>query len=84
MSARRQPAPLGEASMAERAKKTVTIKLTDAEADLVWGNVDGWIDAGSCEGGLSEDEYEALDSLREQIRKSGALERTRAARGGAE
>jgi hypothetical protein len=45
----------------------VTIRLTDEEAKLVAQNVDGWIDAGSCEGGLTASEKDALNKLYDQI-----------------
>lgn len=47
--------------------KTITIKLTEEEAQHVWLNADGWLDAGACEGGLEPDEREALYKLCEQI-----------------
>ncbi|QJW57033.1 hypothetical protein HL670_03930 [Serratia plymuthica] len=46
----------------------VTIKLTDREAELVFGNADGWMDAGSCDDGLEADEMAALMKLTDQIR----------------
>lgn len=49
------------------SKKTVIVRLTPEEADLVWRNVDGWMDAGSCEDGLEEDEKAALMSVEDQI-----------------
>lgn len=64
------------------ADKAVVIRLTPKQADLVWRNVDGWMDAGSCEGGLEPDEREALECLEDQIlrqiRKCKAGEQRRA------
>lgn len=48
-------------------EKKVVIKLTKAQAKKVWLSVDGWLDAGGCDGGLDDDEREALESLNDQI-----------------
>lgn len=45
----------------------VTIRLTDKEANLVWRNADGWMDAGACNDGLEPDEMDALQKLCQQI-----------------
>jgi hypothetical protein len=45
----------------------VTVKLTDKEADLIRRNVDGWLDAGQGEGGLTKAEQKALSKLYDQI-----------------
>lgn len=37
----------------------MTVSLTAHEARLVWGLLDGVIDAGACEDGLSEQERDA-------------------------
>jgi hypothetical protein len=47
--------------------RTVVIRLTPKEADLVNRNADGWLDAGACEDGLEADERAALHELCEQI-----------------
>lgn len=49
------------------SKRTVVVRLTPEEADLIWRNADGWSDAGACEGGLTEAEHEALGELQDQI-----------------
>jgi hypothetical protein len=52
---------------------TITIKLDQEEARLLWLNIDGWMDAGACEGGLEPAEERALqkacDQLVEQLEK---------------
>lgn len=48
-------------------ERPVIIRLSKAQADLVWRNADGWMDAGACEGGLTKDEMAALSSLNSQI-----------------
>ena len=45
----------------------VTIKLSDSEARLVWGILDGAADAGACEGGLSQEEHQAVWKAIDQI-----------------
>jgi hypothetical protein len=47
--------------------KGVVIRLTAREAELVWKNADGWIDAGACADGLRPDEAAALSRLNDQI-----------------
>lgn len=42
-----------------RAKK-LTIKLTAREAHIVRGFLDGCLDAGACEGGITPEERDAL------------------------
>jgi hypothetical protein len=49
------------------AKKMVTIRLSPSNARLVALNIDGWLDAGACEGGLEDDERAALHSAYDQI-----------------
>lgn len=49
------------------AEKQIVIRLTPAQAKLVFLNADGWIDAGACEDGLRPDEREALNCLCDQI-----------------
>ncbi|WP_454878638.1 hypothetical protein [Serratia inhibens] len=45
----------------------VTIKLTDKEAEIIFLNADGWMDAGACSDGLGADEMAALTKLTDQI-----------------
>jgi hypothetical protein len=45
----------------------VTIKLSEKNAKLLAQNIDGWTDAGSCDGGLTADEQKALKSAYDQI-----------------
>lgn len=45
----------------------VKILLSKKNADLLARNIDGWTDAGSCKGGLNEDEKKALNSAYHQI-----------------
>jgi hypothetical protein len=59
----------------KKGGKMVTIRLTAKQADLVWRNVDGWLDAGACEGGLRPDENRALQSLARQLLAARAGER---------
>lgn len=49
------------------AKKMITVRLSPANARLVALNIDGWIDAGACDGGLEPDERAALHSAYDQI-----------------
>ncbi len=51
------------------SEKMVVIRLSQKQADLVWRNADGWLDAGACKDGLEPDENEALHSLCSQILK---------------
>ncbi|UJA52766.1 hypothetical protein [Serratia marcescens] len=46
----------------------VTIKLTDKEAEHVFMNADGWMDAGACKDGLELEEMAALKKMTDQIR----------------
>ncbi|MFY3079776.1 hypothetical protein ACOTF2_06985 [Achromobacter xylosoxidans] len=46
----------------------VTLKLTDAEARIIYANADGWLDAGA-DGGLTQPEKDALRKLCDLIRK---------------
>lgn len=62
---RRQRAAVG--GPAKMAKKMVTVRLSPANARLVALNIDGWMDAGACEGGLEDDERVALRSTYDQI-----------------
>lgn len=48
---------------------TVIIRLTEKQAELVRRNVDGWLDAGACEGGLTKAEHAALWCVQDQIRE---------------
>lgn len=45
-----------------RARR-MTIMLTPDEASLVWGLLDGQMDAGACEGGLSKAEHDACGKV---------------------
>lgn len=45
----------------------ITIKLTLDQARILWGVVDGALDAGACEGGLEEHEAEALRHVDSQL-----------------
>lgn len=47
--------------------KMVTIRLSEKNAELLAQNIDGWSDAGACEGGLTADEKKALGSAYDQI-----------------
>ncbi|NMU88368.1 hypothetical protein HGQ98_00495 [Achromobacter ruhlandii] len=47
--------------------KAVTAGLTLEEARLCADNIDGWLDAGACEGGLEPAEREALIKLHTQL-----------------
>lgn len=47
--------------------KMVTVKLTPKQANLIWLNADGWLDAGACADGLRQNERAALNSLCNQI-----------------
>lgn len=46
----------------------VTIKLTDKEAEHVFMNADGWMDAGACKDGSEPEEMAALKKMTDQIR----------------
>lgn len=50
-------------------EKLITIRLSPKSALRLAKNVDGWIDAGSCEGGLEADEMRTLQSTYAQIMK---------------
>lgn len=50
-------------------EKRITIRLSKASALLLAKNIDGWIDAGSCKGGLRPDEMRTLQSAHAQIMK---------------
>lgn len=45
-----------------KAKK-FSINLTEREAHLLWGFVDGCLDAGACKGGNTDEEQNALSKL---------------------
>jgi hypothetical protein len=45
----------------------VKILLSRKNAKLLALNIDGWSDAGACDGGLNADERKALDSAFDQI-----------------
>lgn len=47
--------------------KMVTIRLSEKNAKLLAQSIDGWRDAGACEGGLTQDEMKALDSAFNQL-----------------
>ena len=49
------------------SRRSIVVRLTPEQANLVWRNVDGWMDAGSCEDGLTEAEHEALSDLEDQL-----------------
>jgi hypothetical protein len=60
------------------AKKMVTVRLSPANARLVALNIDGWLDAGACKGGLEPDEHAALHSAYDQILRGLGGKLTRA------
>ena len=39
------------------------VSLTDREARLLWGFIDGCADAGACEGGNTKEEADALTKM---------------------
>jgi hypothetical protein len=45
------------------------LRLTPRQAHLCWGLVDGAMDAGSCEEGLTEEEMDAMRVLRKYLRE---------------
>lgn len=45
----------------------LTISLTPAEAKIVFNTLDGQADAGACEGGNTEQESEALNSVMHKL-----------------
>lgn len=45
----------------------ITIKLGAGAAQLLMMNIDGWLDAGACEDGLTPSENRALQSAYHQI-----------------
>lgn len=47
--------------------KTVTLKLTERQALLLWNIIDGAADAGACEGGLTPDEQSLLSDISEKL-----------------
>lgn len=47
--------------------KMVTIRLSPRNARLVALNIDGWLDAGACDGGLEPAEWSAIRSAYDQI-----------------
>jgi len=48
---------------------TVTLKLTPAQAKVVYNVIDGQLDAGACEGGNTEEESEALSRVADMLLK---------------
>jgi len=62
------------------ARATVVIRLTPKQAEIVWLNTDGWIDAGCCKDGLHPGEREALSSVRDQISQQIHKRRRRSVR----
>lgn len=53
----------------------VKILLSEKNARLLARNIDGWNDAGSCEGGLESAERKALNSAYNQIMRQVAKPR---------
>ena len=53
------PRGRGEGEVTNELVK-VTLRVTREQALLIWLNIDGWLDAGACEGGLTADERDAL------------------------
>jgi hypothetical protein len=51
----------------------VKILLSEKNARLLAQNIDGWSDAGACEGGLTPDERKALNSIYDQIMRQVTL-----------
>lgn len=47
----------------------LSIRLTPYQAKILWGIVDGAVDAGACKDGLSERESDALNSVTEKLLK---------------
>lgn len=48
-------------------EKKVLIKLTKDQALIIWHQIDGWLDAGSCDGGLEDEEIDAMEAVLDQI-----------------
>jgi hypothetical protein len=48
-------------------RHSLTMKLTAREANIVWGLLDGALDAGQCEGGLSAEETEAASKVADAL-----------------
>lgn len=46
-----------------------TIKLSPKEALIIWKIIDGALDAGACEDGLTENENNALEKASDQLIK---------------
>ena len=49
------------------AKKTIRIRLTASQARLVWGLLDGAMDAGACADGLTAAENEACSIVADAL-----------------
>lgn len=49
------------------SERTILVKLTPYQAKVLWGIVDGAVDAGACKDGLSERESEALNDCTTQL-----------------
>lgn len=47
--------------------KPITIRLTPYQAKVLWGIVDGALDAGACADGLTQTESAALEIVSQQI-----------------
>jgi hypothetical protein len=47
--------------------KSITIRLTPRQARVLWGVVDGALDAGACDGGLDAKESAALSAVSRKI-----------------
>lgn len=52
-----------------KREKPVTIRLSRNYARLLMQNIDGWLDAGACKGGLEPAENRALSSAYNQIQR---------------
>lgn len=49
--------------------KMVTIRLSKENARMLSEGIDGWMDAGACEGGLTQSEMKAYLSAFDQINR---------------
>lgn len=47
----------------------ITITLSPYQARVLWGVIDGAMDAGACEGGLEPEESEALNAIDDKLLK---------------
>lgn len=47
----------------------ITLTLTPYQARVLWGVIDGAMDAGACEGGLEPKESDALNAIDDKLLK---------------